>query len=105
MRGALLRLRAITEGKNRKQAGSTIGSPPNSAKSFRTYLLAKVMILLKNKPGGFYCKTFGVWTSDPLDAFAFPDAWSARHFLRCTRVQDVQIVEPEVTTPELGLAA
>ena len=55
------------------------------------------MIVLKSKLSGYYFKAFGVWTSDPLDASAFPDEWSARDFLRCEHVEDVQVVEPEVT--------
>src|SRR5215204_4786321 len=61
----------------------------------------KFMTVLKSKLSGFYFKAFGVWTSDPLDALAFPDEWLARHFLRREQVQDVQIVEPEVATSEL----
>jgi len=63
------------------------------------------MIVLKSKLSGYYFKDFGVWTSDPLDASTFTNEWIARDFVRREHVEDVQISEPEVTTPELQWVA
>ena len=61
------------------------------------------MFILKSKLSGCYLKNIGVWTSDPLDAFTFADEWTARDYTRREQVDDVQVFEAKVHTPELSL--
>lgn len=62
------------------------------------------MIVLKSKLSGYYFKDFGVWTSDPLDAFKFTSESAAREFAHREHVLDVQAVE-EIHGPALMAAA
>lgn len=62
------------------------------------------MVTLRSRLSGYYFKSFGVWTADPLDAFGFVSESLARDFARRERVEDVQVHEPEVTALELKLA-
>jgi len=63
------------------------------------------MVVLKSKLSGYFFKDFGVWTSSPADAKSFSNEWIARSFLRTQHLDDVQIVETEIPTMELNLAA
>ena len=63
------------------------------------------MIVLKSRLSGYYFKDFGAWTSDPLDARAFASESLAREFVGREHLQDVQIVDREVSALELRAAA
>ena len=78
---------------------------PMAAKLIVNRIDEVFMKVLKSKLSGYYFKGFGVWTTDPLDAFTFTNEWVAREFMRRERVEDVQVADRDVIGPVFEAAA